>query len=46
MMCPGRPPAARMERAMTVAQVSMSSRVYPTTVARPVVPDEACTRTT
>lgn len=38
---PGRPPAARIERATTSAQVSRSRSVYPTTVGRPVVPLEA-----
>ncbi len=46
MMCPGRPPAARIERAITFAQVPMSAAVYPTTVGRPVVPDEAWMRAT
>ena len=40
-VAPARPPAARIERAMTVAHVSMSFRVYPTTVGLPVVPDDA-----
>ena len=43
-MSPARPPAARIERAITVAQVSMSLRVYPTTVGLPVVPDDAWMR--
>ena len=46
MMWPGRPPAARIERAITLAQVPMSAAVYPTTVGRPVVPDEAWMRAT
>ena len=41
-----RPPDARMERAIRSAQVSMSPRVYPTTVGLPVVPEDACTRIT
>jgi hypothetical protein len=43
---PGRPPAAPIERAMRLDQESISFFVYPTTVGRPVVPDEACTRET
>ena len=43
---PGRPPAARIDRAITVAHTSRSPAVYPTTVARPVVPDDACIRDT
>ena len=43
---PARTPAARSDRAITDAQVRMSSAVYPTTVALPVVPDEAWTRET
>ncbi len=35
-----------MDRAITAAQVSRSRSVYPTTVGRPVVPEEACTRRT
>jgi hypothetical protein len=35
-----------MDRAITWAQVSMSFRVYPTTVGRPVVPDDAWIRLT
>jgi hypothetical protein len=40
-----RPPAARIERAITVDHVSMSFAVYPTTVGFPVVPDDAWMRT-
>ena len=45
MTSPGRAPATYIERAITSAQVSMSFAEYPTTVGRPVVPLEACTRT-
>ena len=45
-LSPGRPPEARIERAISRAQVCTSSRVYPTTVGRPVVPEEACSRLT
>ncbi len=43
---PGLPPAARMDRATTSAQVERSPSVYPTTVGRPVVPLEAWMRRT
>jgi hypothetical protein len=39
------PPAARIERATSCAQVSMSRAVYPTTVGLPVVPLDAWMRT-
>jgi hypothetical protein len=38
---PGRPPAARIDRAITDAHIWMSLSLYPTTVGWPVVPDEA-----
>jgi hypothetical protein len=39
------PPAARIDRAISNAQVSMSRLVYPTTVGLPVVPLDAWIRT-
>ena len=45
MIMPERPPAARIERAITSDHISMSALVYPTTIGLPVVPDEAWTRT-
>jgi hypothetical protein len=45
MIMPVRPPAARIERAITSDQMSMSALVYPTTIGLPVVPEEAWTRT-
>jgi len=39
-------PAMVMIRATRLLQFFRSLRVYPTTVAMPVVPEEACTRTT
>jgi hypothetical protein len=44
MIMPLRPPAARIERAITSDHMSMSALVYPTTIGLPVVPEEACTR--
>jgi hypothetical protein len=45
MIMPLRPPAARIERAITFDQTSISALVYPTTIGFPVVPEEAWTRT-
>ena len=45
-MSPGRAPPALIERAMRLAHISISRAVYPTTVGLPVVPLDACTRTT
>src|SRR5260370_9615403 len=40
MIMPVRPPAARIERAITSDHVSISALVYPTTIGLPVVPEE------
>ena len=45
MIMPLRPPAARIERAITSDHISISALVYPTTIGLPVVPEEAWTRT-
>ncbi|OIQ63550.1 hypothetical protein GALL_549090 [mine drainage metagenome] len=39
------PPAARIERAISIDHVSISFAVYPTTVGFPVVPLDAWIRT-
>ena len=45
-MSPGVTPAAAKDRAINPAHRLMSFFVYPTTVGFPVVPLEACNRTT